>query len=135
MSALDVALEATQTPTVHHGSGDDTPIHRGTVVDSRVPVRVKEKAEHPLSAALKRRAASDPEGVAGVYFEALEATKRVYLGDEWSDEPDYNVRLKAADSISNRVLGLPTAHTELSGPDGSVLTLAHLLAPNVSDLV
>lgn len=87
----------------------------------------------PLSGALLRRAQGDPEKVAAVYWKALDATKRVYLGDEWVDEPDHNVRLKAADSILNRVEGTPVSRTELTGAGGGPITLAALLATDARD--
>jgi hypothetical protein len=88
----------------------------------------------PLSAALRRRAEADPEATASVYWEALSATKRVYLGDSWTDEPDHNVRLKAADAILNRVEGTPVSRTEVTGAEGGPVTIAALLAADPRSL-
>lgn len=129
-TTLDQALQRAERPGESSDPRDEKTVLPSQVVVGLAHTRVKVS---PLTAALKRRAESDPDGVARVYFDALGATKRVYLGDQWVDEPDHNVRLKAGDSILNRVDGLPTARTELTGADGGPVTLAALLAVDASD--
>lgn len=53
------------------------------------------------------------------YEEALHAIK-----DDGS--PDHVIRMKAADSVLDRVYGKPTTRTELSGPDGGAITIEGL---------
>lgn len=131
-SSLDQALERqAPAPEVHTGEVVGRP---ADVVEAS-HARVKGRPESPLSASLRRRAEGDPDAVSLVFFEALSATKRVYLGDQWVDEPDHNVRLKAGDSIYNRLDGLPTTRTELTGADGGPVTLAALLCVDVNDSI
>ena len=61
-------------------------------------------------------------------FEAMAANRTVVArnGDIVGEEPDHQTRLRAWNDLLDRSYGRPGQHTEVSGPAGGPINIAHL---------
>lgn len=77
----------------------------------------EERASEKLDAALDRAITRYVEALdAGVYETVGDGEERMVVSD-------HDTRIKAADRITDRLLGKPTQHTELTGADGGPVVL------------
>ena len=68
-------------------------------------------------------------------FEAMTANRTVVArnGDIVGEEPDHQTRLRAWNDLLDRIYGRPGQHTEVSGPAGGPINIAHLVL-NLDDI-
>ena len=63
----------------------------------------------------------DPEAVVRPILDALAATKSWLTNGELVTVPDHATRIKAFETVADRLLGKPTQSTEITGADGGPL--------------
>ena len=77
---------------------------------------------------LRDRVAKDPDQILEPIFRALSATKSYAKNGQMVTVPDYDVQLKAAGFVFDRLYGKPVQALEHSGPDGNPLMVLLKLA-------
>jgi hypothetical protein len=80
-----------------------------------------EKRDESLLIELRRQVLKDPEAVVRPILEALAATKSYLTNGELVTVPDHATRIKAFETVADRLLGKPTQSTEITGADGGPL--------------
>jgi hypothetical protein len=94
-------------------------------VDSARGVEVRKR---PITEAIERRVARDPDAVIAPMWDALEATKSYVTNGELVTVPDHATRIKASEAIADRLEGKAAQRTEITGAGGGPLELLTLLA-------
>jgi hypothetical protein len=79
------------------------------------------KRDEAILVELRRQVARNPEAVVTPLLDALEATKSYVTNGELVTVPDHATRIKAFETISDRLLGKPTQTNEITGADGGPL--------------
>jgi hypothetical protein len=80
-----------------------------------------EKRDEELLIELRRQVLKDPEPVVRPILEALAATKNYLTNGELVTVPDHATRIKAFETVADRLLGKPIQSTEITGADGGPL--------------
>lgn len=79
------------------------------------------KRDEVILTELRRQVAKNPEALVTPLLDALEATKTYVTNGEPVTVPDHATRIKAFETIADRLLGKPTQATEITGADGAPL--------------
>jgi hypothetical protein len=80
-----------------------------------------EKRDEALLIELRRQVLKDPEAVVRPILEALAATKSYVTNGELVTVADHATRIKAFETVADRLLGKPMQPAEITGADGGPL--------------
>lgn len=79
------------------------------------------KRDEAILTELRRQVLRNPEAIINPLIDALEATKTYVTNGEPVTVPDHATRIKAFETIADRLLGKPTQTNEITGADGGPL--------------
>lgn len=104
------------------------PVKTDEILSDRRAIQAKQKTiRRTVIDEMCEVAERDPKRIFKPLFDALEATKTVYnpllQQDVQTTAPDWDVRLRAVQMLTDRLYGKPTARQEVTGAEGGPVTI------------